>query len=95
MIKNTKITKDNNHQDIYETKHTVPDQSLNNENKNQDNSLKKKEQTKQFTFQVIHKKEIIPNITKNNQNFIKCIYCGSQYYNIHRFEAHIRIHVSL
>ena len=41
-----------------------------------------------------NKKEIIPNNLKNSQNYIKCIYCGSQYYNVYRFEAHIRIHVS-
>ena len=61
-----------------------------------------KKQKKRF-FEVYHKKEIIyinkdknPNNNADKKSIIhfKCIYCGSEYNNINRFEAHMRIHVS-
>lgn len=100
----SKYTKIPNSSDLNETKeHTGPNNNslhiiIKNEESNLQTSQKKqksKEQQHRYKFQIFHKKEIIPNNPKKSQNYIKCIYCGSQYYNIHRFEAHIRVHASI
>ena len=95
MINNVQLTKVNNNLNVKKIENIVPNHPITNENNNQDNTSQKIRKTTQHIFQVSHKKEIIPNSLKNSQNYIKCIYCGSQYYNVYRFEAHIRIHVSI
>ena len=53
-------------------------------------------------FDVIHKSEkiIVENYNKKSKNrnssniLYKCIYCGNSYYNLIRFESHMKLHVS-
>ena len=60
------------------------------ENKSCPNPLKNR------IFQVFHKKEIIPEtINKQPSSLIRCTYCDVKFFNIHRFETHTRIHVSI
>ena len=81
-----------------ETEHTtIQNSNQNNKSPNINNSKQLSSNNinlnpKNRIFNIIHKIEIIP-ASKTSQ-LIKCIYCGSTFYNIHRFEAHIRIHVS-
>ena len=96
--------KDNTHSDLIETEHTLvfSPTSLQNEsplfNKSTHTPISSlSNSTKHKVFQVIHKKEIIKNDVNGIPQLplIKCVYCGNKYFNIHRFEAHIRIHVSV
>ena len=59
----------------------------------QSSSTNEKEyEKKKNIFEVIHKKEII--YSKFPNALYKCIYCGKEYKNNNRIEAHMRVHVS-
>ena len=81
-----------------ETEHTTIQNSNQNNKSPKINNSKQQSSSnlnlnpKNRIFNISHKIETLP-ATKTSQ-LIKCIYCGSTFYNIHRFEAHIRIHVS-